>query len=86
MTFISLANTISMAGCFFLYASTAVAALGVRVREAAGDQGPDLGGHGGALCQDEFDDLHKDDGVIRDAQRRYDLATEVDKTQCIHDV
>ncbi|TVU24025.1 hypothetical protein EJB05_26417, partial [Eragrostis curvula] len=39
MTFISLANTISMAGCFFLYASTAVAAwvfVYVRLPETKG--------------------------------------------------
>lgn len=46
MTFISLANTISMAGCFFLYGSTAVAAwvfIYVRLPETKGRSLEDIG-------------------------------------------
>ncbi|RLM69446.1 polyol transporter 5-like [Panicum miliaceum] len=46
MTFISLANTITMAGCFFLYASTAVAAwvfVYVRLPETKGRNLEDIG-------------------------------------------
>jgi sugar porter (SP) family MFS transporter len=46
MTFISLANTITMAGCFFLYASTAVAAwlfIYVRLPETKGRNLEDIG-------------------------------------------
>ncbi|RLM58968.1 putative polyol transporter 6 isoform X2 [Panicum miliaceum] len=46
MTFISLVNTITMAGCFFLYASTAVAAwvfVYVRLPETKGQNLEDIG-------------------------------------------
>jgi MFS family permease len=46
MTFISLANSITMAGCFFLYASTAVAAgvfVYVRLPETKGRSLEDIG-------------------------------------------
>ncbi|CAD6252932.1 unnamed protein product [Miscanthus lutarioriparius] len=46
MTFISLANGITMAGCFFLYASTAVASVVfvyVRLPETKGQSLEDIG-------------------------------------------
>jgi hypothetical protein len=51
MTFISLADWITMPGCFFLYAGVATTAFVFFVQAVPRDQGAELGGHGRFVCQ-----------------------------------